>query len=180
MKNTKAIILLVILLFATFFTLRLESDLSYELNREALYAVKSDVPDNFDELLNEEYGVSEYFTQIGDIRVSVAKTVSEKHYIKYSWINYDVSSFTAYIIIENMTGADVKNDAYATAIISDKHGLELSPYHSELTAWPSDDPLGCKVVLCVCFVPPKTPEKSLDFTVFFDDEKYVIENVNFT
>ncbi len=137
-----------------------------------------DLPENIGELLDEKYGSSIYMCSSNGITVSLAYTENEKHYIKYSWVNSDPSCFTMFFFIENDDMKALPSDEDATAIITYENGAQQTPFYSILSDWPQDDPLLYKKLLTVRFLPLRQSQTAIDLTVYFNGEKYIIENIN--
>ncbi len=146
----------------------------------ALYAFTiqgSDLPDNFDELIKEKYGVSDYAVTKGDIRVDIEKTVSEKYYIKYSWVEYDNSYFAVNILIENLKQEPLKDDKNITAIVTDNLNNTYLPFYSVFNDYPLDTPLYYKKTLFCRYLPLHKNVKYINIDVYYNGEIYSIKKV---
>ncbi len=151
------------------------SDDSYEaLNPSA--QGKGDPPDNIDELLREEYGKSPYSAVKGNIRVSLSQFITEKHYIRYSWVNYDLSSFCLIFYIDDIAFERLEYDAEAYATIEGERGVRRPVYHN-LSDYPADDPLGYRMQLFVRFLPEDMPEGAADIRVYYLGDEFLLKNV---
>ncbi|MFZ7134149.1 MAG: hypothetical protein ACOWWR_17530 [Eubacteriales bacterium] len=138
----------------------------------------SQVPPNYDELLQQTYGESSYYVNFNDIKISIEKTVREKYYIIYSWVSGDESYFSITSIIEHTKKQKLDYESFDYLYIKDNKGKTYLPlpYYS-LVDFPPDQPLGWKQILYVKFTPLDEGVKSIDIYITYKGVEKVIKSV---
>ncbi|MPW25912.1 hypothetical protein GC105_08925 [Alkalibaculum sp. M08DMB] len=138
----------------------------------------SQVPPNFEELLQQDYGVSPYHTNFDEVKISIEKTVREKYYIVYSWVTGDQSYFAITSIIEDTNKESLNKDDFNNMYIKDDRGNTYFPLpYFSLIDYPPDQPLGWKQILYVKFYPLDDGVKTVDVYITYKGVQKVIEGV---
>ncbi|WP_303859601.1 hypothetical protein [Alkalibaculum bacchi] len=176
-KYTKALIIVALLLIGIT-VCRWKSNQVRRTNSSMYLGYFTQVPPNYEELLQETYGESPYYANFGDVKISIEKTIKEKYYIVYSWVNGDQSYFAVNSIIENTKKNKLNKDDFHSMYIKDDKGNTLFPlpYYS-IVDFPSDQPLGWKQILYVKFYPLDKDVKTIDIYITYKGEQKVIEDV---
>ena len=136
------------------------------------------VPPNFEELLDQTYGKSPYCADFEEVRISIEKTIKEKYYIVYSWVSGDQSYFAVNSIIENKEKNSLNKEDFKSMYIKDDKGNTHFPlpYYS-IIDFPPDQPLGWKQILYVKFYPLDKEVKSVDIYIKYKGIEKVIKGV---
>lgn len=146
------------------------------LNTAVYHTFDIDMPD---EILNDEYGVSEYSDVVENIKVSLDYVYEKKYFIKYSWANYDMSSFGIRLYVEDVTGENLSSDAKLDAEISYSGGkMSVSPFYIKANDYPEDEALGYKQSVEIYFYPLKGKADKIDITLYYDELVFVLKDVN--
>lgn len=176
-KYTKALIVVALLLMGI--TVWNWKSNQVRLTNGSIYlGYFTQVPPNYEELLQQTYGQSPHYANFGDVKISIEKTIKEKYYIVYSWVNGDQSYFAVNSIIENTKKNKLNKDDFSSMYIKDDKGNTLFPlpYYS-IVDFPSDQPLGWKQILYVKFYPLDKDVKTVDIYITYKGEQKVIEDV---
>ncbi len=168
-------ILIIMLIISVISFIKLSKQ--YESTVYAFKIQDSGLPDNFDELVGEKWGVSDYAVIKGDIRVDIEKTVSEKYYIKYSWINYDNSYFAVNILIENLKREPLQDDKNITAIVTDNRNNTYLPFYCNFSDYPTDTPLYYKKTLFCRYLPINPKATTINVTVHYNGEIFTLKDI---
>ncbi len=114
-------------------------------------SVVNDLPPNFSELLNKEYGKSEHYQLEGNISLDVEKFIQNKYYIEYSFINGDQSSTSFVLLVEEKDKNPLINLSLEKIRIVDSEGNIFYPRNYYLEDFPLDMPLEYKKKLVIIF-----------------------------
>lgn len=176
-KYTKALILVALLLTGiTLWNWKSNQVISTDGNMYLGYFTQ--VAPNCEELLQQTYGESPYYANFKDVKISIEKTIKEKYYVVYSWVNGDQSYFAVNSIIENTKKNKLNKDDFSSMYIKDDKGNTLFPlpYYS-IVDFPPDQPLGWKQILYVKFYPLDKDVKTVDIYITYKGEQKVIKKV---
>lgn len=146
------------------------------LNTAVYHTFDNEMPEG---ILNDEYGVSEYFEIVENIKVSLDYVYEKKYFIKYSWANYDMSSFGIRLYVENIMGENLPVDAKLDAEISySKEKKSVSPFYIKANDFPEDEALGYKQSVEIYFNPLRGKADKIDITLYYDEFVFVLKDVN--
>lgn len=180
LKTVKSSIKFIIIIIFTISIIHFNNLMRPEIHNTSMYYLGyfSQLPPNFDELIKQTYGESPYYTTYDDIKISIEKTLQEKYYIIYSWVNGDESYFAINSIIENTKKKKLNNENFRYLYIKDDQGKTYLPlpYYS-LVDFPPDQPLGWKQILYVKFQPLDAGVKFIDIYITYDGQEKVIKSV---
>lgn len=138
---------------------------------------KDDLPPNFEELLKEKYGQSDFVCLIDDIKVDIERYAIVKYFIKYSWVTYDQSRFETVVMIES-TDQSALTQSAASCIRCGN--LTVNPYYEEFINYPAEgEALGYKKQLISRYLPFDAPQSTFDIIVRYGDTEYVLKNIPF-
>lgn len=146
------------------------------LNTAVYHTFDNEMPEG---ILNDEYGVSEYFEIVENIKVSLDYVYEKKYFIKYSWANYDMSSFGIRLYVEDIMGENLPADAKLDAEISySKEKKSVSPFYIKANDFPEDEALGYKQSVEIYFNPLRGKADKIDITLYYDEFVFVLKDVN--
>ena len=142
------------------------------------FAAVEELPEDFDELLNDDYGSSEYIAVSGELILSLESVKFDKRYIKYSWFERELSHIEAELFIENSAGAfiDVKTDVKACLI--DSSGIVHEAYYAFCENYPQDTPLYHKAKIILFFYPLPVKTDFADLKVNFGESEFWLKNID--
>lgn len=174
MKKKKLLIFFIVNIFLLFVSLF--CFIYHKINTVSL-TVNSQLPPNFDELIRQEYGKSEYAVVRGNIRIDIEKFDIIRYFIKYSWVTDDQSSFDILINIETLDKSDLEGEAYC---VLEYDGEKISPYYQELRDYPynENESLNYKKQLYARFDPFfKKNISNFNVHVYFGEDEYVLQDI---
>lgn len=141
---------------------------------------EAELPDEYEKLLDSQYGRSEHFVQSGDIRFDVERVEKEDYFIKYSWANYDLSNLCFYVFVENSNGEVLEADESITAHCTKGDTVTSTAFYCEINDFPEDDPLKYKKKLIARFMPLKSDAETVDLSIVYLGIEYKIEDIPLT
>ncbi len=141
-------------------------------------ASSDELPDDFDELLGDDYGSSEYSSVSGDFTLSLESVRFEKHYIKYSWFERDLSHIEAELFIESSSKSPIDAQSAVKARFIDASGEAYDTYCAFCENYPQDTPLCYKAKIVLYFYPLPENTDRVDLKVNFEDNEFRLENID--
>lgn len=143
-----------------------------------MFASADELPDDFDELLDDDYGRSEYSAVSGDYTLSLESVRFEKHYIKYSWFERDLSHIEVQLFIENSENIPINIETEVKGRFRAASGDVYEAYYAFCENYPQDTPLYYKAKIVLYFYPLPKGTDFADLKVDFGDNEFLLENIN--